>query len=452
MSHESHVVALIPAYNEESSIAATIEAVLEQERVPDRVVVIPNGCSDDTAAIARRYPVTVLELPRLEHKKSEALNRAWLEFGQQADLVICLDADTVLPPNAVADWEQEFVADARRGGCAGGAHLLEEGGHVPPLTRRGIRALPLGGSSSKFTMRGGDFLTRLQRAEFSRWTDTALRRGWTSVLAGTGAAISGEALRQVADRDDREGPWAYTSQVEDFELTYRIRELGYRCQVSPQVRAYTDSMKTVKALWGQRMKWQVGTIEDLLRIGVNRLTLVDWGQQFSGLFAASARFLWLAVLLALCLVGDIRFQWLWCVALPLFFVGVQVRHAWRIPHRDRTDVLYAFLIVPSETFAWLRAAWFTAAWMQAPVAMLRGKRKDRWSLQYRAEAFTRGVVGKVRAVLLRMAGLAMLAGVTLLSVGNLYPASNLPSVESIAAVGVEAVHSTGRLPGGVTPP
>jgi cellulose synthase/poly-beta-1,6-N-acetylglucosamine synthase-like glycosyltransferase len=463
MSHESHVVALVPAYNEESSIAATIEAVLDQERVPDQIVVIPNGCSDDTAAIARNYPVTVLELERLEHKKSEALNRAWLEYAQQADLVICLDADTVLPPNAVADWEQEFLADARRGSSAEVGQVLEERGDVPPLTRRGtrphpltrrgIRALPLGGSSSKFTMRGEDFLTRLQRAEFSRWTDTALRRGWTSVLAGTGAAISGEALRQVAAREDREGPWAYTSQVEDFELTYRIRELGYRCQVSPRVRAYTDSMKTVKALWGQRMKWQVGTIEDLLRIGVNRLTFVDWGQQLSGLFAAAARFLWLAVLLALCLVGDIRFQWLWCVALPLFFVVVQVRHALRIPHRDRTDVLYGFLIVPSETFAWLRAAWFTAAWMQAPVAMLRGKRKDRWSLQYRAEAFTRGVVAKVRLVVLRLAALAMIVGVALLSVGNLYPASNLPTVESIAAVGVEVVdHAASRTPAAITAP
>src|SRR3954452_5344259 len=276
-----HIVALIPAYNEEGSIAATIDAILAQERVPDRVVVIPNGCSDRTAEIARSYPVTVMELPRLEHKKSEALNGAWNEFGRNADMIVCLDADTVLPRNAVGDWEQEFVADADKS-----------------LT--GVRALPLGGSSSKFTMRGGDFLTRLQRAEFSRWTATALRRGWTTVLAGTGAAISGEALRRVAARSDREGPWVYTSQVEDFELTYRIRELGYRCQVSPTVRAYTDSMKTVKALWGQRMKWQVGTIEDLISIGVNRLTLVDWLQQASGIFAAFARYLWLAVILALC--------------------------------------------------------------------------------------------------------------------------------------------------------
>ncbi|MCW2806010.1 MAG: peptidoglycan-N-acetylglucosamine deacetylase [Propionibacteriaceae bacterium] len=120
----------------------------------------------------------MLELPRLEHKKSEALNTAWARYGRDADIVICLDADTVMPPNAVKDWEQELIGDADR--------LENEQVWLdttdPGTTQVKPRgALPLGGSSSKFTMLGTDFLTRLQRAEFSRWTDTALRRGWTSV-------------------------------------------------------------------------------------------------------------------------------------------------------------------------------------------------------------------------------------------------------------------------------
>ena len=240
------IVALVPAYNESASIGSTIQAVLDQERPADQVVVIPNGCTDDTAEVARRYPVTVMELPQLEHRKSEALNRAWAQYAQDADMVVCIDADTWLPPHAFANWAQEFT-DAPH----------------------------LGGSSSKFTMQAPDLLSRLQKAEFATWTDTSLRRGTTHVLAGTGCAISGAALAAVAAREDREGPWCYTSATEDFELTYRLRELGYFCQVSPTVRAYTDSMKDLKSLWNQRLKWQVGTIEDLLSFGVNRLTLRD---------------------------------------------------------------------------------------------------------------------------------------------------------------------------------
>src|SRR5690242_19395209 len=107
------IAALIPAYNEAGSIAATLAAVLGQDRGPDLVVCIPNGCSDETASIARSFDgVTVLELPTLEHKKSEALNRAWLTYAHDFDVIICLDADTILPPNAIADWEQEFITDA----------------------------------------------------------------------------------------------------------------------------------------------------------------------------------------------------------------------------------------------------------------------------------------------------------------------------------------------------
>lgn len=348
------IVTLIPAHDEADAIARTIDAVLAQERVPDHIVVIPNGCTDATAEIARGYgpSITVMELPRLEHKKSEALNRAWIQYGQDADVIVCLDADTALPPNAIADWEREMLEHP-----------------------------DLGGSSSKFTMLGGDLLTRLQRAEFAKWTDVALARGWTSVLAGTGCAIRGEALREVVGSDGREGPWSYSSTVEDFELTYVIRRLGYRCQVSPTVRAYTDSMKTVRALWGQRMKWQVGTAEDLLALGVNRLTALDWMQQATGIAMALIRLLWVTVLALQIATGTLAFSAVWMLLVPAAFIGLEVYSALRIPHRDRLDLVCALTIVPGEFFAWLRAGWFLRAWFD----VLTGVKRDRWSAQYAAE-------------------------------------------------------------------
>ncbi|WP_104117825.1 glycosyltransferase family 2 protein [Arthrobacter sp. B1805] len=349
------LVAFIPAYNEAASIAATIEAALAQTRPADRLVVVPNGCTDDTAAVARRYPVTVMELPKLRHRKSEALNTAWLAYGQDADVVVCLDADTELPPNAFADWEHELAADAT-----------------------------LGGSSSKFTMQAPDFLSRLQKAEFATWTDTSLRRGETSVLAGTGCGISGPALRAVAARDDRVGPWSYDSATEDFELTYRIREAGYRCHVSPTVRAYTDSMKDLRSLWQQRMKWQVGTVEDLLRIGVNRLTLRDWGQQAMGMVNAGLKALWVSVILGAVALGMFNLVWYWLL-LPVLFIALDVKRALRIPHRDRVDLLIAASFFPNELFMWLRAGWFVRSWVDVLVSKITNRRADRWANQYAAE-------------------------------------------------------------------
>jgi cellulose synthase/poly-beta-1,6-N-acetylglucosamine synthase-like glycosyltransferase len=265
----AQIVVLVPAHQEAASIASVLGAVLAQERPADRVVVAANGCTDETAEVARSFgsSVTVIDLPRLQHRKSEALNLAWSEYADDADLVVCLDGDTVLPPNALGDWEKEFSARER-----------------------------LGGSSAKFTIQAGGFLPRMQKAEYSVGIDNALRRGSTTVLPGAGVMFRGSVLRTIADRPDREGPWSYESATEDFELTYRIREAGWHCGVSGDVRAYTDSMRTVRALWGQRLKWQGGTLEDLFRFGLNRLTLRDWVAQGAGMLNVVTRLLWLTMI------------------------------------------------------------------------------------------------------------------------------------------------------------
>lgn len=357
------IVAMVPAHNEEDCIEATIGALLWQTRVPDEIIVICDNCSDDTfhhaqraAAAALTRNVTVVKTVGNTQKKPGALNWAWRTFCQDADLLVTLDADTILPENAVADWAREFEQDPT-----------------------------LAGSSSKFTMRGSKFLVRLQRSEFARWTDTGLRRGWTSVLAGTGCSIRNSALKEIAKRADRSGPWAYLSQVEDFELTYRLREMGFHCHISPTVRAYTDAMDTYKALWNQRMKWQVGTVEDLMLFGWNRLTRVDWFQQFAGLCAAFVRIGWVAMTSAAIMLGMFHFIWWWLLPTAVFIAN-DTKQALRIPHRDKTDVIMAALLIPQEIFAWMRAGWFLAAWWEVLVGRVTGKKKDRWALQYKAEA------------------------------------------------------------------
>lgn len=357
MNHQPHgcLVALIPAYNEAGSIAATIEAALNQTRPADQIVVIPNGCTDNTATIARQYPVTVLELPRLPHKKSEALNTAWLRYAEHADTVICLDADTVLPPHAFHDWEQELLANPN-----------------------------LGGASSKFTMQQPGLLPRLQKAEFATWTMTGLRLGHTTVLAGTGCAIRGQALRDVAAVEPHHLPWAYDSAVEDFKLTFQIRMLGYHCHISPTVRAYTDSMPTLGALWAQRMKWSVGTQIDLLDFGFNRLTWRDWAQQAMGLLNIGLKLLWLAVITGYALTGNLQIIWIWLL-LPVLFIALDIKRALLIPHRDWKDLALAAAFFPNEAFMWLRAAWTTASWLTVIKTKITRNHTDLWDSQARAE-------------------------------------------------------------------
>ncbi len=85
------VAAVVPAYNEEKTIAVVIEALLEAPSV-DEIAVISDGSTDGTAAIARKYPVKVIELPENVGKGGA------MKIGAQetkGDILLFIDADLI---------------------------------------------------------------------------------------------------------------------------------------------------------------------------------------------------------------------------------------------------------------------------------------------------------------------------------------------------------------------
>ena len=84
------VAALVPAWNEEKFIAATIDGLGRQTRPPDLIVVIANNCTDDTAAAARAAGAEVIEMPHNPHRKGGALN-----YGIETLLASLADKDRI---------------------------------------------------------------------------------------------------------------------------------------------------------------------------------------------------------------------------------------------------------------------------------------------------------------------------------------------------------------------
>jgi len=54
------ITVLIPAHNERESIKATVESVKTQTLPANRIIVVTDNCSDDTAAIAGGAGATVM--------------------------------------------------------------------------------------------------------------------------------------------------------------------------------------------------------------------------------------------------------------------------------------------------------------------------------------------------------------------------------------------------------
>ena len=99
---------LVPAYNEALTIAATLESLWRQTRPPDRVVVVADNCTDDTAELAREHGADVFTTVGNTEKKAGALNQALSEMFADIsarDVAMVMDADSVIVPGVSRDGD-----------------------------------------------------------------------------------------------------------------------------------------------------------------------------------------------------------------------------------------------------------------------------------------------------------------------------------------------------------
>lgn len=97
---------IIPAYNEEASIAHCLEALTKQTIAePFEVIVVDNRSTDATSAIARKF-ATKLNLRVLyEKKQGRGAARATGFAAAKGDFLFSTDADAMVPP----EWMESFV-------------------------------------------------------------------------------------------------------------------------------------------------------------------------------------------------------------------------------------------------------------------------------------------------------------------------------------------------------
>jgi biofilm PGA synthesis N-glycosyltransferase PgaC len=354
------LLVLVPAHNEAETIGHTLHALLSQTRPADRIVVIADNCTDDTAKIAGRYRgITVMETAGNTDKKVGALIQGWRRYQAGYDYIAGVDADTVLDARCLEHLE---------------AGLIEE-----PSA---------GGIMAKYTFdqrlaasAGARMLIRLQRLEFASWTMDALRRRKTYVLGGQASLFRADALRAIALQSPTQAPWNPATMVEDMQLTGDLRAMRYTTPVSPGARAYAGPMLTARSLWHQRRKWDQGMVQLLTTTGVNRWTASLWRSQLSLLSNGLTRLLFFFMLTAALMVHQFVWSWIWAIP-PAVGVLLNLRQAMLVPNRTAADVIAAASLIPVELYLMFRVACATASW----ATVLSGIKQDGWARQARAEA------------------------------------------------------------------
>lgn len=225
---------LVPAHNEAYGIRATLEPLLQQLRPSDRLVVIADNCSDETASVARDTGATVIERTDLTRRgKGYALDFGLQYLADQPpDIVILMDADCIAEPGSIAQIAN--LAYQRRRPVQA-TYLLEQPAQSNP--KQAVSTLA-------FTVKN---LVRPSGLN---------QLGLPCLLTGTGMAFPWDAFNSVS--------LASGNIVEDMNLGLDLAIAGF-----PPLFCATANVTGVlpqqeKAATTQRTRWEHGHLQTLL--------------------------------------------------------------------------------------------------------------------------------------------------------------------------------------------
>jgi GT2 family glycosyltransferase len=219
------VSVVIPARNAAGTLAACLRTVLAA-RAPAgglEVVVVDNGSTDATAAVAAGFPVRLVAEP--VRGLARARNRGLAE--SRGELVVFLDADC----HASTGWLAELVA-----GAEGGADVVAgEVVALPPVT-----------AAERYVAR--------RKPRWQAWTLTGRARPW--LLFGN-ALVRRGALEGVGGFDER-----FLGAGEDIDLSWRLHAAGARVVHAPRAVVFHRHRPTTRGLFRQQVT--VGRAQALL--------------------------------------------------------------------------------------------------------------------------------------------------------------------------------------------
>lgn len=221
-------IVLVPAHNEAPNISATLESLNELDHPAMSVIVIADNCTDDTAEVARKCGVTVLERDDPERRgKGPALHWAIPRVlaNPDVDVVVIVDADTIVDRSLLSCLSWHFV--------------------------RGADAVQV---DYRVRNPGDSWRTRLLDVGF-----TAQHRvrssgrsalGMSAGLHGNGMAFSRATLEEV--------PYTAFSVVEDIEYDLLLGRCDRRVIACSATHVAGDMPTTAEDAGAQRTRWEAG--------------------------------------------------------------------------------------------------------------------------------------------------------------------------------------------------
>ncbi|NEP57823.1 MAG: glycosyltransferase family 2 protein [Symploca sp. SIO2G7] len=248
------IAVLVPAHDEASVISATLEALLPELTAQDRLLVIADNCSDETAEIAHKSGAMVIERQDTERRgKGYALDYGLTFLETEApEVVVLVDADCLVEKGTI---KRIASIAATQGKPVQATYLMEQPANPSP--KDSVSALAF-------------MVKNLVRPS------GLARLGLPGLLTGTGMAFPWSVIRQA--------PLASGNIVEDMQLGLDLAIAGYPTLFSRDTKVLGILPQQETAAKGQRTRWEHGHLQTLLT-QVPRLIKASWEQKRFDLLA-----------------------------------------------------------------------------------------------------------------------------------------------------------------------
>jgi biofilm PGA synthesis N-glycosyltransferase PgaC len=249
---------LAPCYEEAPNVAETIRAAVSQTYANFEVIAIDDGSKDSTGAVLDRltaaYPA--LRVLHLAENQGKAMALRMGALIARGDILLCIDGDAMLDPEAAAYMVQPFLKNPRVGAVTGNPRIR-----------------------TRSTLLG-----KVQVGEFSSIIGLIKRAqriyGCVFTVSGVIAAYRRSALHRC-------GYWSLDMMTEDIDISWMLQADHWSIQYEPDALCWILMPETFKGLWAQRLRWAQGGAEVFLK-------------QIPHMFAWNRRRMW-GLLLEYCL-------------------------------------------------------------------------------------------------------------------------------------------------------